>query len=95
MVLKFGHLEYCIRNTWKILKCGAQDRWRRTVWADRVRNGEVLYSVKKGRSILQEIKRRKASWFGHILGKTCLLKHVIDRNAGGGDINDRKTRKKT
>jgi len=30
MMLKFEHLECYIKNTWKILKCGARDRWRRT-----------------------------------------------------------------
>jgi len=28
--------------------------------------------------ILHTINRRKANWIGHILGKTCLLKHVIE-----------------
>jgi hypothetical protein len=83
MVLKFGHLGYFIRNTWKVLKCGARDGWRRTVWADRVGNGEVLRSVKRGRNILQTIKRRKTNWFGHILGRNSLLKHVIEGNVEG------------
>jgi len=80
MVLKFGNLEYCIRNTWKVLKCGARDQWRRTVWADRVRNGEVSHSVKKGRNIRQTIKRKKANWFDHMLGRNSLLKYVIEGN---------------
>jgi hypothetical protein len=95
MVLKFGHLEYCIKNTWKVLKCGSLDGWRRRVWTDRVRNGKVLCIVKKDRNIRRTIKKRKAKWFGHILGKNCLLNHVIEENVrGGGDRNDRKTRKK-
>jgi hypothetical protein len=37
-----------------------------------------------GRNILQTIKRRKANWIGHILRRTCLLKHVT-----GGKIKGR------
>jgi hypothetical protein len=48
-------------------------------WTDRVRN-EVLHSVKEERNILQTIKRRKATWIGHILHRNCLLKHIIEGN---------------
>jgi len=43
--------------------------WRRTEisWTDHVRNEEVLERVKKGRNILQTIKRRKANWIAYIL----------------------------
>jgi hypothetical protein len=37
----------------------------------------MLYIVKKGRNILLTIKRRKANWIGHILGRNCLLKQVV------------------
>jgi hypothetical protein len=47
------------------------------IWTDRVRNEEVLQTVKEERNILQKIKRRKANWIGHILRRNCLLKHVI------------------
>jgi hypothetical protein len=30
------------------------------------------------RDILHTINRKKTNWIGHILGKTCLLKHVIE-----------------
>jgi len=30
MVLKLGHFGKEIRNTWKILKCGAGEGWRRS-----------------------------------------------------------------
>jgi hypothetical protein len=30
-VLKLGHFEKEIRNTWKVLKCGAGEGWRRSV----------------------------------------------------------------
>jgi hypothetical protein len=45
-------------------------------WADSVRKEEALHRVKEERNILQTIKRRKAKWFGHILRRNCLLKHV-------------------
>jgi hypothetical protein len=47
-------------------------------WTDRVRNEEVLHSVKEERNIVHTIKRRKANWIGHILRRNCLLKHVIE-----------------
>jgi hypothetical protein len=31
MVLKFGHFGKYIINTWKVLKCGAGEGWRRSV----------------------------------------------------------------
>jgi hypothetical protein len=31
MLLKLGHFEKWIRNTQKILKCGAGEEWRRSV----------------------------------------------------------------
>jgi hypothetical protein len=38
--------------------------------------------VRKGKSItnsqINTIKRRKANWCCHILGRNCLLKHVIE-----------------
>jgi hypothetical protein len=43
-------------------------------WIDRVRNEEVLQTVKEKKNTLQTIKRR----IGHILRKNCLLKNVIE-----------------
>ena len=43
--------------------------WRRMekiIWADHVRNEEVLLRVKEQRNILHEIRKRKANWIGHI-----------------------------
>jgi hypothetical protein len=40
--------------------------------------------------ILQTIKRRKANWIGQILGRNCILKHIIEGEGTRG-----KTRKKT
>jgi len=31
MVLKYGRFGQQIRNTWKVLKCGAGEGWRRSV----------------------------------------------------------------
>jgi hypothetical protein len=48
-----------------------------------VRNEEVLHIVKEERNIVHTIKRRKANWIGHILRRTCLLKHVIEGKLEG------------
>jgi len=50
--------------------------WRRMEkisWTDRVRNEEVLLTVKEQRHILHEISKRMANWIGHILRRDCLL----------------------
>jgi hypothetical protein len=47
-------------------------------WTDHVRNEEVLLRVSEQRNILQEIRKRKANWIGHILRRNCLLKQVIE-----------------
>jgi len=49
---------------------------------DRVRN-EVLQSVKEERNFLHTIKRRKATWIGHILLTTCRIKLVIQEKVKG------------
>jgi hypothetical protein len=36
-------------------------------WTDRVRNEEVLHTVKEERNVLHTVTRRKANWIGHIL----------------------------
>jgi hypothetical protein len=48
-----------------------------------VRKEEALQRVKEERNILQTIKRRKASWIGHILRRNCLLQHVIEGKIEG------------
>jgi len=61
--------------------------WRRLeeiIWADHVRNEEVLLRVKKQRNILHEINKRKANWIGHILRRKCLLQRVIEEKIKGG-----------
>jgi len=48
-------------------------------WPDHVKNEKVLQRVKEEQNILQAIKRWKAIWIGHILGRNCLLEHVIQK----------------
>jgi hypothetical protein len=60
--------------------------WRRMEkisWTDRVRNEEVLHRVKEERNIVHTIKTRKANCIGHILHRSCLLKHVIEGKLEG------------
>jgi len=59
--------------------------WRRMEisWTDHVRNEEVLLRVNEQRNILQEIRKRKANWIGHILRRNCLLKQVIEGKIRG------------
>ena len=42
-----------------------------------MRNEVVLHRDKKGRNILQGVKRRKANWIGHSWRRNCHLKYVI------------------
>jgi len=49
--------------------------WRRmeqVSWKDCVKN-EVLHRVKEERHILRTIKRKKATWIVHVLGRNCLI----------------------
>jgi len=55
--------------------------WRRMEkisWTDPVRNEEVLLTVDEQKNILDEIRKRKANWIGHILRRNCLPKQVIE-----------------
>ena len=52
-------------------------------WTDRVRNEEVLHTVKEQRNILHTVQRRKDDWIGHILCRNCLLEHVIEGDTEG------------
>jgi len=71
--------------------------WRRMEkisWTDHVRNVEVLLRVKGQRNILQEIRKRKANWIGHILRRNCLLQRVIEgKTKGGIEVTGRRGRK--
>jgi hypothetical protein len=48
-----------------------------------VRNEEVLNTINEERNILRRVNRRKANWFGHIMRRNCLLKHVIEGKIEG------------
>jgi len=63
-------------------------------WTDRVRNKELLHRVKEERNVLHAIKRRKATWIGHILSRNCFLKHVIEGKIKGRiEVRGRRERK--
>jgi hypothetical protein len=72
--------------------------WRRMekiIWADHVRNEEVLLRVKEQRNILHEIRRQKANWIGHILCRNCLLWQVIGGKIQGGiEVTGRQERRR-
>jgi len=73
MLLKLGHFGKQNRNTWKVLKCGAEEERTRSAGtmacevSQRVKGGKELHTIK-----------RKANWNGHILGRNCRLKHIIE-----------------
>ena len=52
-------------------------------WSDHLRNEDMLLRVNEQRSILREIRKRKATWIGHILRRNCLLKQVIEGKIKG------------
>ena len=65
------------------------------IWTDHVRNEEVLLRVNEQRTILHEIKKRKANWIGHILRRNCLLQRVIEGTIKGGiEVTERRGRKR-
>ena len=72
--------------------------WRRMekiIWTDHVRNEEVLLRVKEQRNILQEIRKWKANWIGHILRRNCLLQRVIEGKIKGGiEVTGRRGRRR-
>jgi len=53
------------------------------IWTDHVRNEEVLLRVNEQRHSLDEIRKRKANWIGHILRRNGLLKQVIEGKIKG------------
>jgi hypothetical protein len=52
MALRLAHFGKCIRNIWKVLKCGA-----RKEWTDRVESEVVLRRV-KDRNMLRAVERK-------------------------------------
>jgi hypothetical protein len=73
--------------------------WRRMKkinWDNHVRNEEVLLRVKELRSILHEIRKRRANWIGHILCRNCLLQLVIEGKIQGEiEVKGRQRRRRT
>jgi hypothetical protein len=64
-------------------------------WTDHVRNEEVLLRVSEQRTILHEIRKRKANWIGHILRRNCLLKEVIEGKIKGRiEVSRRRGRRR-
>ena len=60
-----------------------------------MRNDEVLLRVIEQRNILQEIRKRKANWIGHILRRNCLLKQVIEgKKKGDMEVARRRGRRR-
>jgi len=72
--------------------------WRRMQkisCTNHVRNEEVLLRVKEQRNILHEIRKRKANWIGHILGRNCLLQRVIEGKIKRGiEVTGRQGRRR-
>jgi hypothetical protein len=55
---------------------------------------EVLLRVKEQRNILQEIRKRKANWIGHILRRNCLLQRVTEGKIRGIEVTGRRGRRR-
>jgi hypothetical protein len=50
--------------------------WRKMemiIWTYHVRHEEVLLRIQEQRNFLHEIRKRKANWIAHILGRNYLL----------------------
>jgi hypothetical protein len=78
VVLKRGHFRKVDQKYLESLAMWCWRRMEKISWTDRVGNEEVLHRVKEERNILHTVKRRKATWIGHVLRRDCLLKHVIE-----------------
>jgi hypothetical protein len=54
-----------------------------------------LQRVKEERNILRTVNRRKAIWIGHILGRDCFLKQVIEgKIEGRTEVTGRRERRR-
>ena len=70
-------------------------RTEEIIWADRVKNEEMLHRVKEERNTLSRIKRRNRNWICHILLKKYLLKRVIERKIEGKiEVTGRQLRRR-
>jgi hypothetical protein len=73
-------------NTVKVLRCGAGERWRRSVHPIMWQVKKYYTRVKEERSILHTIKWREAKCakcVGNILHRNCPLKQVIEGTIEG------------
>ena len=57
-----------------------------------MRNAEVLHRSSEDRNILRAIERKKAAWIGHVLRRSCLLKHIIEGKVEGIEVTGRQER---
>ena len=56
---------------------------------------EVLHTFKEERNILHVIRRRKATWLGHVLRRNCLLKHVTEGKIEGRiEVTERRRKRR-
>jgi hypothetical protein len=94
MVLKLARFGQWIRNTLKILKCGAGGGWKRSV-------GLIMWEMKM---YCIESRRRGISYMKYVNGRrTGLVTFCVEtafcnallNKRYKGDRSDRKTRKKT
>jgi hypothetical protein len=59
-----------------------------------VRKKEVLYSAKEDRNVLHTVKKRKATWIGHILHRNFLLNLASEgKIAGRTDMKETQERR--
>jgi len=94
-VLKLERFGQKIWNTWKVLKCGAGDGWRRSVGLIMWEMKKCYLRVNEQRNILHEIRKQKANWIGHILCRNCLLKQVIEGKIKGEmEVTRRRERRR-
>ena len=48
-------------------------------WSEKVINEQVIERIEEKTTLLTNILRSKANWFGHILRNNCLLHDAIER----------------
>jgi hypothetical protein len=54
-----------------------------------------MLRVKEQRNILNEIRKRKARWIGHILRRNCHIQRVTERKIQGGiEVTGRQERRR-
>ena len=85
MLLKLDTFENRSEMLWKFWNVVLGGGWRRSV-------GLIVWRTKKCymEASLQTVKRRKATWIGHIWRTNCLLKHVIEGQIEGRENEERK-----